>query len=292
MDPFIKQCADDRGYFIKLEKQLLNQNRQVEALENIVFQKEELESLDLFGKIFKQIQKVDNSRTVEEESLKVHQNELRIDLERLNGANDTTQRRLDLQQEQVMDLNKQLKDQMQLNIQFQQDFLGKYQESQSNIMEEFNTLRQRATDGENTFAVHLHQIQTLQYQEKLSTQTLEHQDKWLQQLQELVNGLKYQKLDKEEFTLRSEDINLEQEVLKETSELHENHFSMVENFTEKYIPIRIQSQISETLRALLSSNMTDKLDDYEETAMQEMHQRILDDDGVPTLIEDMRAMKF
>ena len=99
-------------------------------------------------------------------------------------------------------------------------------------------------------------------------------------------------MDKEEFALKKEDINLEQEVMKETSEVHENHFAMVENFVEKYMPIRIQSQLSETLRALLSPAMIDKLDDYEEKTFAKFHSKILDDDGIPELIGQMRAIKF
>ena len=34
--------------------------------------------------------------------------------------------------------------------------------------------------------------------------------------------------------------------MKEVAENHENHYAMLENFVEKYIPIRIQSQMSET----------------------------------------------
>jgi len=104
--------------------------------------------------------------------------------------------------------------------------------------------------------------------------------------------LKYVKLDKEEFALKKQDINLEQEVMKETSEVHENHFAMVENFVEKYMPIRIQSQLSETLRALLSPAMIDKLDEFEEGAFAKFHARILEDDGIPALIGQMRKIKF
>lgn len=35
--------------------------------------------------------------------------------------------------------------------------------------------------------------------------------------------------------------------LKYDMKKQENHFMMIENFIEKYIPVRIQSQISETL---------------------------------------------
>ena len=58
-------------------------------------------------------------------------------------------------------------------------------------------------------------------------------------LQAAVNGIEMNKMDVEDFKKRRRQIDLEQQVLKEMGETHENHFAMVENFVEKYIPIRI-----------------------------------------------------
>jgi hypothetical protein len=38
--------------------------------------------------------------------------------------------------------------------------------------------------------------------------------------------------------------------------------------------------------------MIDKLDDYEERTFAKFHKKILDDDGIPELISQMRAIKF
>jgi len=53
--------------------------------------------MDLFGKIFKKIDKVDKSRLVEEEGIKVKQNEISIDLERISSAQNIVKKRLELQ---------------------------------------------------------------------------------------------------------------------------------------------------------------------------------------------------
>ena len=37
LDPYIRQAADDRGYFIALEKQMLVQREQISDLEDILF---------------------------------------------------------------------------------------------------------------------------------------------------------------------------------------------------------------------------------------------------------------
>ena len=69
--------------------------------------------------------------------------------------------------------------------------------------------------------------------------TTKHHESWLYKLQNNLNELKFQKLDKDEFYKKIDAIDIEQAVIKETSEMCENHFAMVENFVEKYIPIRI-----------------------------------------------------
>lgn len=40
--------------------------------------------------------------------------------------------------------------------------------------------------------------------------------------------------------------------LRNTCENLENHYAMIENFVEKYIPIQVHAAISETLKACLS----------------------------------------
>jgi hypothetical protein len=60
---------------------------------------------------------------------------------------------------------------------------------------------------------------------------------------------------------------------------------MVENFVEKYIPIRIQSTISETLTYILPYSQRTKLIEFDKKKFQELHQIILEDDGIPRLAE-------
>ena len=71
-----------------------------------------------------------------------------------------------------------------------------------------------------------------------------------------------------------------------------NHFAMVENFVEKYIPVRIQSQISQTLQQCLPYKEVQQLAEYERAKFKEMHQSILDDDGKPDLLKNLRDIRF
>ncbi len=62
-----------------------------------------------------------------------------------------------------------------------------------------------------------------------------------------------------------------------------NQFNTVENFVEKYIPIRIQSQISETLGQVLPRSQLNKLENYEMEKFNELNLKILEDDGSANL---------
>ena len=59
--------------------------------------------------------------------------------------------------------------------------------------------------------------------------------------------------------------------IKQDVENHGNHFAMVENFVEKYIPIRIQSTISEVLSFILPYKERNKLSDFEKKRFMELH---------------------
>jgi hypothetical protein len=59
---------------------------------------------------------------------------------------------------------------------------------------------------------------------------------------------------------------------------------------EKYIPIRIQSQISETLNGVLPRSQLNKLDNYEMEKFNELNLKILDDDGSANLAAIMREI--
>lgn len=59
---------------------------------------------------------------------------------------------------------------------------------------------------------------------------------------------------------------------------------------EKYIPIRIQSQISETLNGVLPRSQLNKLDNYEMEKFNELNLKILEDDGSANLAAIMREI--
>lgn len=111
-----------------------------------------------------------------------------------------------------------------------------------------------------------------------------------------INELKYRKLDSSIFQDSRRLIHFELDTLKRVSTNHENHFAMVENFVEKYVPIKTQTHISKTLHFVFQhTNMheaLEQLDEYEDTTFAEMHQVVLEDEGMPDLRAVYRDIRF
>ncbi len=86
------------------------------------------------------------------------------------------------------------------------------------------------------------------------------------------------------------EMNLRQ--LKIDTDNHGNHFAMVENFVEKYIPIRIQSTISEALNHILPYKDRGRYAEFDKKKFAELHQTILEDDGIPRLAEQLKQIRM
>ena len=59
----------------------------------------------------------------------------------------------------------------------------------------------------------------------------------------------------------------------------------MENFIDKYIPIRIQQQIGETIQYIGSHGMKQKLENHEMEKFKTLNEDLLDDEDHPELID-------
>ena len=85
----------------------------------------------------------------------------------------------------------------------------------------------------------------------------------MQKLQEQSNDIDRRKCDTVNFLADLQKVELNIRQIKIDVDNHGNHFAMVENFVEKYIPIRIQSTISETLTYILPYKNRAKLVEFD-----------------------------
>lgn len=67
-------------------------------------------------------------------------------------------------------------------------------------------------------------------------------------------------------------------VINDKLDAHRSNSDKIEMFIDKYIPIRIQSQISETLQCILTRQLLNKLEFYEHDKFRQLNEDILNDD--------------
>ena len=69
-----------------------------------------------------------------------------------------------------------------------------------------------------------------------------------------------------------------------------NHVSKHDNYMERYLPIRTQNLINDTLSSVLGGKSRRRLELYENEVTGLLFDALLNDDGRGNLIEQMRAM--
>jgi hypothetical protein len=71
---------------------------------------------------------------------------------------------------------------------------------------------------------------------------------------------------------------------------HHNHSLTIENFMEKYMPIKVQTQISETCKSFIDKRGKKHLEQHETIKFDELHAAILLDEGDPAIKKQMQAL--
>ena len=101
-----------------------------------------------------------------------------------------------------------------------------------------------------------------------------------------VGSLEATKLDAKKFSDKHKVTeNLVDDMKKELA-INENHLNMIENFIDKYLPIRVQSHMSEIMGNLYEKGTDEhiKLEEVERRKFEELYEVILTDDGIPNLM--------
>lgn len=66
---------------------------------------------------------------------------------------------------------------------------------------------------------------------------------------------------------------------------NKNKIMTIEHFIDKYVPIRIQQQIGETIEAVGSRSIIQKLETFEMVKYRNLNEEVLDDERHPELLE-------
>lgn len=100
-------------------------------------------------------------------------------------------------------------------------------------------------------------------------------DKRLSEAEKLLNKVELRKVNT--YTLEENMIEMRKKIDRLNDRLDENKSKSltIERFVEKFIPIQIQSQLSETLRAVLNRKFLDKLDGFEHFKYLDLNENLL-----------------
>lgn len=73
--------------------------------------------------------------------------------------------------------------------------------------------------------------------------------------------------------------------LLDSQDENKNKLMTMEHFIDKYVPIRIQQQLGETLQTILGRTMLQKLETFEMSKYKSLNEDVLDDEKHPELLD-------
>ena len=119
-------------------------------------------------------------------------------------------------------------------------------------------------------------------------------DKFLQELLLRSEKLEVNKVNVESYDADTAKLNKRlAQYDKDTRENH-THYIQVENYVEKFLPLKIQKQIGKNLLIVLGQkkSLFDKYKEYEQSFLRVQNQVILQDEGIPSIMKDLQKEFF
>ncbi|CDW83267.1 UNKNOWN [Stylonychia lemnae] len=292
MEPTFKQSTEDRALVSKLQRFLEDHDRRVNDIEIILFKKDEEERMGLFDSIYKKITENERQRLMEEEKLRDEIAYVKNEISGVVFSQLNLNRSLKNQEDQTLGLNKEFQEFNNRIRKWQEDFLEKYSKQYNSLLGEISEIREKNIVLDNGLFKKEQEIRRLQNHIQQLQKQVEGHDAWLHKMQDQINDIDKRKCDIVDVNKDLKNLDSEIDKIKLDVDNHGNHFAMVENFVEKYIPIRIQSTISEVLSVILPYKEKNKLGEFEKKRFAELHQIILEDDGIPRLAEQLKQIRM
>ena len=112
----------------------------------------------------------------------------------------------------------------------------------------------------------------------------------IDQLLSDVSNMKENKQDKENFWEQRLEIQSQLDIVNADLDKKANQIGNLEHFIDKYVPIRIQQAIGETLKTVLTRNQQNKLENFEMEKYKKLNEDVLDDEVRTELITVTRKI--
>ena len=165
------------------------------------------------------------------------------------------------------------------------------------IEERFHEFQTKISDLQNTYVSWFTHYRITRIQTEIDQSATENFKTQISSLKENqgkifrdIEALNQEKADKKMMLDETKQINKTLKKHTYVLEDHHNHSLTIENFMEKYIPIKIQSQISETMKSVLDKKAKKNLEAFNTHKFEQLHSAILEDDGNPAIHEQIKRL--
>jgi hypothetical protein len=105
-----------------------------------------------------------------------------------------------------------------------------------------------------------------------------------------LSSLENLKADKQAVQHTTSEMQAVSKQLYTQISLKENHIVTIENFIEKYLPMRVLTQTGQVLASVLEDGYADKINTVVNSLLDQLREHILKDSGIPDLMEVMSKM--
>ena len=126
----------------------------------------------------------------------------------------------------------------------------------------------------------------LQMESHLQTfdQQLERGLKGIDHVKFQTDLLKVETVSRKAYKEEKKDLKDRMFKIHTVMDFYSNEFLRLENFMEKYLPLKIQNQISQTLNGVMPANQRGRIKEYEDTKFLELREQLIHDKGLPDLV--------
>ena len=125
----------------------------------------------------------------------------------------------------------------------------------------------------------------------LDKRTQDH-SKLIHQVRTSNAQLKEEKQDKASFHDQRMEIQRELDTINKEIDKNENNIRKMEHFIDKYIPIRVQQQISESIKAILPQSQVQRWQNFEMEKFCRLNEDLIDDEEDREMLELMKKIAY
>ncbi|CAI2385161.1 unnamed protein product [Moneuplotes crassus] len=286
IQPILDQLAEDKKLFNILNRESATHEERLKALEYAVFESGKKQTV--IDKIYNKISKIEQDRKQEE--VKVYQqiSNLELNVKETMETFQIVKREIDIIKSRNETIAKNQDSNNEAMFKIREQINSKNEEIETKIEERFNEFQVTISEFQNMITVLETQIDQAaidNFKTQLASLKLT-QGKILRNIEVVKQEKADQKQTFDEVTKINEILQAHTKKIEDQY----NHTMTVENFMEKYIPITIQTQISDTLKSIIDKKMKRSLEHYETRKFNDLHKMILDDNGDPEIKNKIMEM--